>query len=118
MSVSSLQVRINNARANLRECQRGSVDGKWPKVICAHGSGHVNNCIVRQILIHIERDIAKVALVPDAISATNAGSSVSENIPGESNARREVFPIGLPELPDRTLRCKVEPPTSEVSAQV
>src|SRR6266536_2290198 len=65
---------------------------------------HHDHCIVGWILNHVERHIAEVALVGDAISSANRIAPVAEDVKGKADAWRHRAPGWVPQLVDRTRR--------------
>src|SRR5207245_5440767 len=71
--------------------------------------------VERRVAPDIDRDVAKVPLVRQAVAAADAGPAVAVDIPGEPDPWRKVVPVALPERADRALvRWKHRPPTDGV----
>src|SRR5271166_299957 len=77
--------------------QRAEVVGVHRLVREINTGGEADHTIVRRILDGIERHVAEVTLVADAITAANTGGAVAEYIIGKTNTRTEVVLIRFPE---------------------
>src|SRR5204863_649024 len=63
----------------------------------------LNGSVVRRILNHVERDVAEVTLVGNAVTAAKARLAIAEDIPGEAKSGSEVVLVRLPEFANRAV---------------
>src|SRR2546421_2869842 len=88
---------------SLRRCERGSVESGCYQRPCGSSSAAAESpdCCKREercVEANVLKEVVPDAVVRDSAAATDYKTLVSENIPGESYARREVIEILLPDF--------------------
>src|SRR5262249_3749440 len=68
-----------------------------------HAAQHADHTVSRRVLYDVERDVAEVPFIRDAVSAPEAGLAVSEYVPCESDPRSEGTAVLGPESANGTL---------------
>ena len=91
---------------------------KRPIIVVRDGAGDVDNSVKRRVLDDVERHVPEVPLIPDPVPRTDAGLAVAFYIPREPEARPEIVPVRVPQLPYRAVGCRQDITGRDVFRQV
>src|SRR5260370_24028850 len=112
VGIGGADVWIHGSQADSRKSLGTCRSRERPSHVCGYRIGcnvrsrnQGNNCVIRWILDHVKRDVAKIPFVGNLVSAAQAGLSVPEHIPREAHIRAEIIPIRRPESSDGAVGC-------------
>src|SRR5579864_1097167 len=100
MAVGGRNMWIYSAQARARRWNRTYGAAKRPKVIGQNRLGATQNrhIVIWRVLNYVKGHVAEVPLVGHAITATQAGLAISEQVIGKANSRSKVVVVGLPHI--------------------